>query len=384
MQNILDRAIESVRYSQVAYCKFLSANDSGETNSHQSGILVSTSAGDMLFPNGVEGDIAKREVLVNWQNEVVNTNKFIYYSSKKEYRITCLGRKFKYRRPEMTGSLFVLTKQDDNNYSAFILEDEDSIDEFLSAFNISASETNQTITVTGEVSELLSIEKEYVEKMDGKMPSTSDMSRYAREICDRLNRQCDCIRHPDETLIEWINEEYSLYRTAEQSIYGEKISKGFRTMEEFLDLAKSITNARKSRSGKSLEHHLSEILKENDIPFSEQKVTEVGKTPDFIIPSIDQYHNSSYPEDKLATLAAKTTCKDRWRQILNEADRMRTRPKYLCTLQQGLTESTLEEMEQERVVLVVPQQYISSFPPDRRDKIMSIRSFIETMRMMIE
>jgi hypothetical protein len=52
-------------------------------------------------------------------------------------------------------------------------------------------------------------------------------------------------------------------------------------------------------------------------------------------------------------LAAKTTCKDRWRQILNEADRIPA--KHLLTLQEGVSEGQFREMNDAGVRLVVPR-----------------------------
>lgn len=49
MENLVVKAIDTVLEGKAAYCKFLSANDSGETDSHQSGILISKSAKDMLY-----------------------------------------------------------------------------------------------------------------------------------------------------------------------------------------------------------------------------------------------------------------------------------------------------------------------------------------------
>ena len=43
------RAIKSVLNSENGFCKFLSANDTGATGGHQSGILISKSAVDMMF-----------------------------------------------------------------------------------------------------------------------------------------------------------------------------------------------------------------------------------------------------------------------------------------------------------------------------------------------
>ena len=88
----------------------------------------------------------------------------------------------------------------------------------------------------------------------------------------------------------------------------------------------------------------------------------------------------TFPTNKLISLAAKTTCKDRWRQIINEADRLRDRPKYLCTLQQGISPAQMDEMQNENVILVVPKQYIASYPVDRQDRIWTLSKFIAYVR----
>lgn len=49
ISEILKNAIESVENSATAFCKFLSANDTGATGGHQSGILVSVSAKSIMF-----------------------------------------------------------------------------------------------------------------------------------------------------------------------------------------------------------------------------------------------------------------------------------------------------------------------------------------------
>lgn len=51
-------------------------------------------------------------------------------------------------------------------------------------------------------------------------------------------------------------------------------------------------------------------------------------------------------------LAVKTTCKDRWRQALNEANKINKI--YLFTLQEGVSVAQFNEMRAEGVTLVVP------------------------------
>lgn len=97
-----------------------------------------------------------------------------------------------------------------------------------------------------------------------------------------------------------------------------------------------------------MKHHLASIFKENDLRFTAQAKTEENKRPDFIFPSQEDYFDVNFPVNKLVSLATKTTCKDRWRQILNEANRLRNRNKYLCTLQQGISTTQLEEMFSEK------------------------------------
>lgn len=77
--------------------------------------------------------------------------------------------------------------------------------------------------------------------------------------------------------------------------------------------------------------------------------------------------------DDLICLGAKTTCKDRWRQILNEADRIPV--KHLFTLQQGVSKNQLAEMYREKVCLVVPKPYIRYFDESFQDKIMPLNVF---------
>ena len=81
---------------------------------------------------------------------------------------------------------------------------------------------------------------------------------------------------------------------------------------------------------------------------------------------------------KIKFLAAKTTCKDRWRQILNEADRIKT--KHLFTLQQGISKNQLTEMYKYNVQLIVPKQYKNSFPKEFRDRIASLEDFIDFVK----
>ena len=183
-------------------------------------------------------------------------------------------------------------------------------------------------------------------------------------------------------LLRWTDEEYRLFKALEEARYGDIVSRGFNTVDDFVLMANQVLNRRKSRAGKSLEHHLSAIFDENKIRYTAQAITEGNKKPDFLFPSEEAYHDMTFSVEKLCTLAAKTTCKDRWRQILNEADRLRDENKYLCTMQQGISAPQMDEKKKKKVILVVPKEYHTYYPRDRRDRIWTIKHFVEYVMEM--
>jgi hypothetical protein len=156
------------------------------------------------------------------------------------------------------------------------------------------------------------------------------------------------------------------------------VMQGFSSIEHFLEVANTVLNRRKSRAGKSLENHLSAIFEGNELVFASQPFTEGNKRPDFLFPSQDAYRDIRFPEGKLIFLGAKTTCKDRWRQVINEANRIRV--KHLFTLQQGISPQQLDEMTEENVKLVVPKQYINTYPKEYRDSIWTLKDFIDFVK----
>ena len=79
-------------------------------------------------------------------------------------------------------------------------------------------------------------------------------------------------------------------------------------------------------------------------------------------------------------LAVKTTCKDRWRQILNEASRIKR--KHLLTLQEGVSEGQYAEMEEAQVVLVVPGPLHDKYPKSVRSHLLTLQDFVDHVRAL--
>lgn len=386
MDNYAVEAIQATLHGTKAFCKFLSANDTGLTGGHQAGIYISKPSMPILFDEpGIKGQNKEKWVKIHWMDGNDTDSRFIYYGqgTRNEYRITNFGRGFPYLRPEFTGALFVFVQISIEEYQAFVLNTEDEINQYLDELGISATETNRLIDiheVNPEVLERTEIEY-FIGKLEVDFPTSEIMSAAALKIQNKVYNHAEFIKtNPDRKLIDWTDVEYRIFRALEYARYGDIITGGFSSVEDFIAMANQVLNRRKSRAGKSLEHHLSALFSGNGLYFEEQVVTEGNKKPDFLFPSKEAYHTSNFPADKIIMLAAKTTCKDRWRQVINEADRLRRKPKYLCTLQQGISTAQMDEMETEQVILVVPKPYISSYPRERQDRIWTLGKFIKFVK----
>lgn len=178
--------------------------------------------------------------------------------------------------------------------------------------------------------------------------------------------------------------EYEIFRSVEQAVELPLIKEGFENVEDFIARAQTILQRRKARSGRSLELHTREIFIEENLregqDFAHQPESDPGKRPDFLFPSQAAYQNTAFPAQNLRMLAVKTTCKDRWRQILNEANRIGQ--KHLLTLQEGVSESQFREMTEAQVKLVIPQPLISAYPESVRPHLQTLESFIGDIRLL--
>lgn len=386
MENIASKVIADTANSEKIFCKFLSANDTGETGGHQGGIYIPKNSVPLIFDTpGIKGQNKEEFNKIKWQDDFETDAHFKYYGqgTRNEYRITGFGRNFPFLKPDYTGSLVVILKQKDLSYKGYVLETEEEIEYFLDYFGITPTETNcllNTDLPSLDEKENLAIQ-EFIKTLTTDFPSSEQMSLAAQKIQNFVFDHEENIQlRPDDKLLDWTEVEYRLFRAIEHERYGVLIKNGFSDVEKFIELANQVLNRRKSRAGKSLEHHLSSLFTGNSITFTPQAVTEGNKKPDFIFPSVESYHDASFPVDKLASLAAKTTCKDRWRQVLNEADRLRSKNKFLCTLQQGISSAQLEEMKSEKVVLVVPEKYIKTYPEKYQNDIWTVKKFIEYIK----
>lgn len=222
-------------------------------------------------------------------------------------------------------------------------------------------------------------EPNYLERMleafGGGFPSTEVFSAFARKAVVEVDPKSA----PDEALLAWMEREEILFRTLEKHLLADQLQK-LQTAREvdpeaYMALTMSAMQRRKSRAGSALENHLEALFASHGITYSRGKVTERNLKPDFVFPGIDHYRNATFPSERLTMLAAKTTCKDRWRQILNEAARIPA--KHLMTLEPGISENQTREMREERVQLVLPYPLHDTFTPPQRSWLFGVRDFLE-------
>lgn len=385
MSSILNSAISKVQNAQHAFCRFITANDTGKNGSHQAGFYIPKCAAPLLFDKpGVKGENKDKLVKVKWQDDFLTDSRFIYYGqgTRNEYRITRFGKSFPFFEEDNVGDLLIIAQQSDDSYQGFVLQTDQDIDDFLAFFNLSPEKTNQLIDITQSISteERLNTEIQNIVSSYSSFPETKQMAQLARNLYNRIHNITDTeiCSNPDLQILKWIDTEYSLFRGFEEKIYSAVYNRPFKNCQELIQFSNAILNRRKSRAGKSLEHHLATIFTSARLQFEEQAITEDNKKPDFLFPSGEAYHNIQFPTDKLIFLGAKTTCKDRWRQVLNEANRIET--KYLFTLQQGISKNQLSEMKHEHLKLVVPAAYKTSFDKEFQPEIETLASFITIVK----
>lgn len=207
----------------------------------------------------------------------------------------------------------------------------------------------------------------------GVLPGTREFSAYARATLPHVNSLDD----PDAALVAWFEQEERLFRLFERHLVAERLRKGFgEDVDTFTAYALSILNRRKARAGQALENHLEQVLIDHDITYTRNCRTENNSRPDFVLPGCTQYHDPAFPADRLFMLGVKSTCKDRWRQVLAEAARIPR--KHLLTLEPGISRQQTQEMAAHGLQLVLPTSLHGSYAGDQQAQIIDINELLLT------
>lgn len=376
---------DATRYGK-AILKFISPNDVGSTGSHQCGYYLPKKIWRSYTPQPPEKGINYDHLVkIQWQDGRITDSCIKWYGkgTRSEYRLTRFGKDFPFLTKDNIGDLLILIPTSSNTFNAYVLYSDDDVEELEAALGV----------------ELVEVWAYYDAEAKPSPESEDDcVARHFRKFCEDLedfpstawfsekarSALLTCItgfkkQQSDSQLTKYVDAEYKLFQLAERQLCENEITKLFKSIDDFLDTARSILNRRKSRAGRALENHVEHILKDSNIPFDVRPVVD-GK-PDIIIPGKIQYEDSSYPTSKLFVVGVKTTCKDRWRQVLNEAKRIPQ--KHILTLQKGISANQLQEMKESKVSLIVPKSIQKLYPKDTGINMLSIEKFVGNVKNVL-
>lgn len=240
--------------------------------------------------------------------------------------------------------------------------------------------------VAGQILELIGVELTHkddgllellLSTFGGSFPKTREFSLFARSLVE-LEPTDD----PDKALLAYMQKEEKLFKILESFLVEKQLKpffeKGEMDIEEFIKISLSIQNRRKSRAGYAMEYHLAHIFTSFDVSFSSQAFTERRKRPDYLFPNIEAYKNPKFPREDLRMLGVKTSLKERWAQVLTEAEKIEK--KHLITLQAAISPYQTEEMLENNLWLVIPKEIQSTYSENQRDKLLSLSEFIEDVK----
>jgi len=378
------------------YVKRLSANDTLANQSHQAGPYLPKDFLFDAFPGlhmpekenpRVEFDFRIDSHGFRCDAKAIWYNNRLRGGTRDEVRITNLGgAKSPLLHPESTGAIavFAFPKENGGACRAWVCADQEDEEHFVT--RVGPVDPGKTIVWvplgdyysaivdegTSRTAAPLLHPGLIPEAWAKEFPKPSEIAERSREMYPASKGS------PDIRLLRRRDLEFDLFLSIESLIELPAIKRGFNTIGEFVKKAQKLLQRRKARSGLSLEWQLKAILQEEKLVqgehFSYQPESDPGKSPDFLFPNEAAYKDDRYPKEHLCMLAVKTTCRDRWRQVINEADRIER--KHLLTLQEGVSENQFREMRQARVQLVVPSPLIPKYPEGVRKHLMTLEGFI--------
>jgi hypothetical protein len=381
-----ERAIDDALRAGNVILKFISPNDAGQTESHQCGFYLPKKVWEMFTPHPPDrGRNDKHHVEITWPDGRVTKSDITWYGrrTRSEYRLTRFGRDFPYLTADTVGSLLVLIINDQDHFNAYVLDTEDDAANLQAALGVEPFE-HWGVFRNGQPEpedEDQCIEREF-RALAGALndfPTGEWFSEAARQTLQ------NCVQNflqlnPDRSLMKCCETEYLLFKIAERRLCQNEINHLFRNIDEFIRTAGRIMNRRKSRAGRSLENHVHYLLTQAQIEH-EMRPRNVDGKPDIVIPNSEAYRDRRYPLNKLFIVGVKTTCKDRWRQVMREGQRVPR--KHILTIQQAISAPQLREMHAANVSLIVPRSLQRNYRAPAPMRIFTVEGFIDNVRRQL-
>ena len=179
-----------------------------------------------------------------------------------------------------------------------------------------------------------------------------DLIRWALTVVEmRLVKMLEEIHYPRKMISKLKNNNFEdpftwdeLERMLEMSL------------DDIINIAKGITNSRRSRAGYSFECHIANLLDISNVEFERQSGK---KRIDFKI----------FTPDEEINLSAKTTARERWKQIHENF--------YFITIDRRISKNKIKKMRNKNIKIIVPETDIIDIEYYKsEDYILSYRDFI--------
>jgi len=393
------------QYFEGAAVKILSAVEADVLSSNQHEFNGVEGLRNMLGePDGKVRHQVRFLYITDYDEPLIEDGFLTWYDARQKARIERGVMRWEYRlyfptnqvsQYANTGDILVIAKRPDNTLLAIVAEAETTIaQQILWLFGFSdlshpgfsvreelEAEQDRIEFASRFILESIGVIVEetedtwlddMLERFNGSFPTTREFSSYARSTLPDIKPQDG----HDDVLMAWMEREEILFRTMEKYLIGERLRQGFDgDVDGFISFSLSVQNRRKSRAGLALENHLEILFKECGIRYSRTPTTEKKARPDFIFPGEEEYHNHDFNPLHLTMLGVKSTCKDRWRQVLSEADRIEK--KHLLTLEAAISSNQTDEMKSKSLQLVVPKGLHISYSEEQKSWLMSVLEFTE-------
>jgi restriction endonuclease EcoRII-like protein len=94
-----------------------------------------------------------------------------------------------------------------------------------------------------------------------------------------------------------------------------------------------------------------------------------------LFPGSKEYHDRQFDSALLVMLGAKSTLKERWRQILTEAEKIPR--KHLCTLEPAISKSQTDDIANHAIQLVIPEAFHQTYTDEQKPQLWTVSKFVE-------
>jgi len=129
----------------------------------------------------------------------------------------------------------------------------------------------------------------------------------------------------------------------------------------------SLTQGRRPRAGNAFEYVIKVLFQELNYPYSAHPT--INGKPDFLLPHKKHFYDSAMD---CIIFTVKRTLRERWRQIITEGTRGHLF--FLATIDDGLKQNDLDQMNENRIYLVVPDS-VKNEHYSKQKNVISFESF---------